>query len=325
MKQTILFFSFLIIFTNSLIAGEVDQFTTRFVPIEDSSEIINKIANEYLEKSIQEANAEDAQCSEKVLYKKMRNYFANHKDGEITIFALESSLVKKIKLKISESIFKYWSINTGYLIGKKSADLSDVALSPLIKMGDQVIGTDKLEHLFGRGFAYFTNYYLKNKTLEQTLKKGIFEEKTIYGGNILATGVFSYADLAANFNGMRFWNHVLLKRDDIMGKTHNLGPYVLCENNKFKLNKRIDFRLYYDAAHDEGINCSKFATQKGLDGFNQSLQELAHKDTSHTYHCPMDINLLNAAIKKYGEFSKYIINSEGNSTVCYFSEFHGIF
>jgi hypothetical protein len=316
---------FFTVVSTHVVAGEVDQFTSRFQPIEDSSRLINKVANNYLKKSIEEANQETSSCDEKILYKKMRNYFANHQTGEITIFALESPFVDKIKLKISQSIFKHWSLRTGAIIGRKSADLSELALSPLIKMGDQVIGTDKLEHLFGRGFAYFTNYYLNKKSFERTLKSGIFQEKLIYGGNFLATGVFSYADLAANFNGMRFWNHVLLKRNDIMGEEKNLVPYVKCVNQKFVFHQEIDFVPYFDAAHDEGINCSKFANSLGLKSYLKSLDELSKKDTEHVYQCPMDQKLLSQMIEKYGQFSKYIINQKGNGAVNYTGEFESIF
>lgn len=312
-------------YISQLLAGEVDQFTKRFSPLADSSQVLNQVANAYLKKSIEEANDSNTNCDEKVLYEKMRNYFANHQDGEITIYALTSPLVDKIKLKIHDSIYAGWTLRTGVLIGRKNADKSPAALSPLIKIGEQIIGTDKLEHLFGRGFAYFTDYYLKEKSLTKTLKSGIFDEKIIYGGNVLTTGVFSYADLTANFNGMRFWNHVLLKREDIMGKEFNLGPYVICENKKFVFNKAINFTNYYDAAYDEGINCSKFANKLGLRKFKQSLEKLNLDDPKHTYKCPMDQVLLTKMTKKYGQFSKFIINNEGNETVSYTYEFKNIF
>ncbi len=321
MKTYIAILSLLNILSTTLIAGEVDQFTKRFSPPADSSVEMNKVANHYLKKSIIEANGAGEGCDEKVLYKKMRNYFANHKDGEITIHALTSPTVARTKFKISESIFQGWTMGTGALIGRPNADNTDVALSPLITIGNQVIGTDKLEHLFGRGFAYFTDYYLSKKSLRKTLKTGIFEEKIIYGGNFLTTGVFSYADLATNFDGMRFWNHVLLKREDILGATRNLGPYVVCKDKKFVLNKKIDFTNYFDAAHDEGINCSKFANDKGLKKFNESLVKLTAKDPDHTYECPMDQSVLDKVVEKYGEFAKFLVNQNGNNTVNYTGEF----
>lgn len=317
-----LFISYLIVSLPSF-AAEVDQFSKRFYPLVDSSSLINDVANAYLLKSIDEANKSHHQCNEKILYKKMRNYFSNHLKGEVTIFSIKSPLVDKIKLKIKQSIFKEWDLKTGMLLGHPFTDTSKIVLSPLLKIGDQVIGTDKFEHLFGRGFAYFSDYYLKNKSLEQTLNSGYIQEKIVYGGNFIATGVFSYADLSANFNGMRFWNNVLLKRKDIMEEERKIGPYVICENQKFELHKKIDFKYYFDASHDEAINCSNFSNKRALTKINKSLADLNKTDKDHVYKCPMDEKILKEMVAKYGVFSKYIINEKGNGTINYLQKFDG--
>ena len=93
--------------------------------------------------------------------------------------------------------------------------------------------------MFGMGFTYFTKHYQKGKDIKDVLSYGIALEKTILGGNVFATGVFSYGDLSANFNGMRFWNHVLQKNDDILGSEHNLGPYVTCSADKWQVNEKL--------------------------------------------------------------------------------------
>ena len=179
------------IYLSCCYTAEVDQFTSRlqFQGLKDSSEIINTKANEFLKKSIDEANKESSNCDEDILYRKMRNYFANHQKGDLTIFAIHDASVDRIKIRIDESIYKNWSFSSGALISKNAKKLSDMTLSPLIKIGSQVIGTDKLEHLFGRGFAYFTDYYKEKKSLNDTLYTGTYQERWIYGGNPLASGV----------------------------------------------------------------------------------------------------------------------------------------
>lgn len=307
--------------------AEVDQFTKRNDPLLDSSQILNAKANEYVQKSLKVLNESSINCStleaEKNLYKELRKYFANHTKGELTIYALKSDDVQKRKLKIQDSVFRDWTIFDGYLLGKPSANNSDLALGPLVRMNDVVIGTDKLEHLFGRGFSYFTNYYLKGKSLKRTLKSGVFGEKTIYGGNKIATGVFSYADLSANFNGMRFWNHMLQKREDVMGD--NFGPYIICSNGKgWEQVKEIDFTHYFDASHDEAINCSKFPTKKTAKKYANVVKELAAEKTHFVgiEGCPIDPNALEAMKQKYGKFAKDILNLSSNDReVSYFNEF----
>lgn len=311
----------------NVLAAEVDQFTRRNDPLSDSSQLLNLKANQFVKEAIEKLNKDAIDCqsleAEKKLYKELRKYFANHTKGQLTIYALKSDDIQKRKLKIQDSIFQDWTIFDGYLLGKPSANNSDLALGPLIRMNDVVVGTDKLEHLFGRGFSYFNNYYLKNKSLKRTLNSGVFGEKTIYGGNKLATGVFSYADLSANFNGMRFWNHILQKREDVMGD--NFGPYITCGNgSKWEQVKDIDFTHYFDASHDEAINCSKFPTKKTAKKYAKVVQQLGSEKTHYVgiAGCPIDPNSLEAMKQKYGKFAKYILNlSDSDRELSYFNEF----
>jgi hypothetical protein len=304
----------LIIITGVVQAAEVDQFTNRFEHLADSAEIVNTKSQEFMNMALESANNEALEegldCQEKQLYKNMRVYFKNHIDGKLTPFVLKDETVPRRNFLRGETIYREWTVWDGYLLGKRSADTSEVALAPIIRMGDNQIGSDKIEHLFGRGYAYFTRKYLKGKSMKKVFRYGIRGEKTIFGGNKLATGVFSYADLAANFNGMRFWNHVLAKRQDIMGK--QLGPYLKCDAGKWVQLKKIDFTKYFDASTDEGINCAKYASKKSAKKVRKQIQALNEADPDHTYACPMVPAKLEEMKAKYGKFSKWIINVDGN-------------
>jgi hypothetical protein len=85
-----------------------------------------------------------------------------------------------------------------------------VTLSPTIRMYGHEFGIDKLEHLFQQGYEYYqrVNKALKEgKSREEAVRKAIewgkFTERTYYG--ILTSGVYSNADLNANFIGLRFY------------------------------------------------------------------------------------------------------------------------
>lgn len=289
----------------------------------DVSQQINLKANDYLKTAVQEANNE-GRCdqgtqSDELLYQKLQVYFANHSKGKLVQDILYGKSFSINALPLKESIYREWSVGDGYLLGRKKAASSPLALSPLIMVGSQAIGVDKLEHMFGMGFNYFNQYYSKNKKISKVLKGGIFKEKTVLGGNILATGVFSYADLSANFNGMRFWNHVLLKHDDILGNQHNLGPYVSCQGTKWIVEEKnpIDFKNYIDASMDESINCSKFASKSGVAKFRKAISELGESS------CPLDPQKLEEMKSKYSplRINHFIINEDGNGKVSYFNEF----
>lgn len=323
MKKTILPLSLLALSFN-LFAAEADNFTARNLKLTDVGDEVNVIANKYLKTAIDELN-KSGNCNEEALYTELRKYFANHSKGELVKDILYKNAVSINNLPIKQSVYENWEKGDGFLLGRKKAATSPLALSPLIKIGDEVVGVDKFEHMFGMGFTYFTKHYLKKKDIKDVLSYGIALEKTILGGNVFATGVFSYGDLSANFNGMRFWNHVLQKNDDILGIDQNLGPYVTCSANKWQVNETnpIDFRNYIDASMDESINCSKFAGTKAVGKFKASVKKRGFIDSNNQAACPVEPLKLQEMRQKYkpSGIEHLIINDEGIGKVSYFNEF----
>jgi hypothetical protein len=168
--------------------------------------------------------------------------------------------------------------------------------------------------MFGQGFQYFKQNYLEGKGEIKAVSTGIFKEKFTLGGSKYGNGVFSYGDLSANFNGMRMWNHMLQKRDDILGADRNLGPYIECVNDQWTQVKKIDFTNYVDDSMDEAINCSKFPSQHTADKFEDRLRIMG-------LSCPIDQSRLQNMHAKYRQMAKWIINLDGPGKVKYFSEF----
>lgn len=322
MKKTILFS--LLALTHSAFAAEADNFTARTISLKDVSTEVNAMANKYLAKAVSDLN-QRGNCNEEELYKELRKYFANHSKGELVKDILYKNTVEINALPIKQSVYSTWEAADGYLLGRKKAATSPLALSPLIKIGDQVVGVDKLEHMFGMGYDYFKKHYNKGTSITKVLNYGIALEKTILGGNVFATGVFSYGDLAANFNGMRFWNHMLQKNDDILGSHENLGPYLSCSQNTWVVveSNPIDFRNYLDASADESINCSKFAGSKAVGKFKNQVKIRGFVNVSGQAACPVEPEVLSAIRKKYkpSGVEHLIINHEGNGKVSYFNEF----
>lgn len=323
MKKSILLLG-LLSTTLSAYSAEADNFTARNLKLTDASEDVNDIANKYLKTAIDDLN-KSGNCDEEALYKELRKYFANHSKGELVKDILYKNAVSIYNLPIKQSVYESWEKGDGFLLGRKKAATSPLALSPLIKIGDEVVGVDKFEHMFGMGFTYFTKHYQKGKDIKDVLSYGIALEKTILGGNVFATGVFSYGDLSANFNGMRFWNHVLQKHDDILGSDQNLGPYVTCQASKWQVNEKnpIDFKNYIDPSMDESINCSKFAGTKAVGKFKSSVKKRGFVDSSNHAVCPVEPLKLQEMRQKYkpSGIEHLIINDEGIGKVSYFNEF----
>lgn len=300
-------------------AAEADNFTAYQLDLLDQTEALNLLVNNKLEEAVERANQAKG-CNEGALHENLRMDFHNHIKGQMIKDILSGDELSAYVLPLKSSVYKKWSILDGFLLGRKGAAKSPLALSPLLKVNDQVIGVDKLEHMFGNGFNYYTRYYDKGMNITKVLKKGVVSEKTYLGGNILATGVFTYADLSANFNGMRFWNHLTLKYDDILGKEYNAGPYVRCENNKWAVATPIDMRSYIDVTMDESINCSKMATKRGARKLKAAIKEL---QLNGIETCLDSMTQLEAMVPKYSNKNiyKYILNFDGIEDVSYFNEF----
>lgn len=294
--------------------AEVDQFTRRDEPLKDSRELLNTKANIAITKSIKLANDKNQGCLEEPLYAELREYFANHFKGELTKDVLSDPNIEKRIVNLPDSVYQDWSTWDGIGMGFSLFSKKGLTMSGVMRVGDQTIGTDKLEHMFGQGFNYFKKNYLKNKGEVSAVKKGIFGEKFLLGGNKIGNGVFSYGDLGANFNGMRMWNHMLQLRDDVLGADRNIGPYIACENDQWVQVKQIDFADYIDDSMDEAINCAKFPTQKTADKFADRLRIMGMS-------CPMDQRKVDDLVVKYRQMSKWIINTDGVAKVKYTGEF----
>ncbi len=85
-----------------------------------------------------------------------------------------------------------------------------LTLSPTIRMYGHEFGIDKLEHLFQQGHQYYERVYnseTEGKPHDEAVKKAIEwgkkTERTYYG--ILTSGVYSNADLNANYVGLKFY------------------------------------------------------------------------------------------------------------------------
>jgi hypothetical protein len=311
--QSLILLNLFTCFANTF-AAETDQFTRRSEPLEDSSTIINKKANISIQEALKQANLKNDGCRQDELYAELRKYFANHMSGKLTIDILTDKKLPRRDISLSESVYGTWSPWDGMGLGLFLKKKANVVMSPVVNIGGHTIGTDKFEHMFGQGFYYFTQGYLKGEGVVKAVKSGAFREKFMLGGTRIGNGVYSYGDLSANFNGMRFWNHMLQKYPDPLGSEHDIGPYIACEKNRWVQVKQVDFAYYVDPSMDEGINCSKFPGQKTVNKFVRKVE-------ARGLSCPVDPKLLEEMVIKYKHMAKWMINQEGSGKIKYTGEF----
>lgn len=266
------------LFAMSASAAEVDNFKAHRLNLPDETIRLNAMANSYMAKALSKANAK-SHCNEEDLYSELQEYFANHQKGIFTKNVLSGEKVEIHRYKVKHSIYKDWDFSDGFALASKILGRMNLVISPLVNVNNVNIGVDKFEHMFGMGFNYYERFYQEGKSIQEVLEYGTRMEKFILGGISVETGIFSYGDLSANFNGMRFWNHMLQKKDDVLGSQYNAGPYVRCENKKWvaALENPIDFSHYIDASMDESVNCSQFPFKKTANKFINAVRNSGYK------------------------------------------------
>lgn len=294
---------------NSSQSAEVDNFTQRNAPLKDATFILNQAANRILDESITAANKNHS-CDKPALYRQIKRNFRDQYQDKFTRFVHKSDLVPKRKVKIKHSIYADFNAFNSFVMGGLGVVYDSNA--PVVRMHDFQIGGDKFEHFFGIGYYYFKRHYLKKQSVAQTLLFGRRTETGILG--YYMTGVISYADLAANFKGMHFWNHLLNEGEDVLKFEKPMGPYVACENGKWKKIQSVDLLPYIDHAWDEAINCSLFKSQKLLDKVKDRLK-LIFETTGENVSCPVSVLELNQLDKIYGPYAPQIINKKGHAVL----------
>lgn len=302
-NSTLITLAFLTLGTS---ASEIDPFYKRqeAFQLEDARDVINGKTKELLADSLNRANQKMG-CDKRRLYRSMRKNFRNHVFGNLTPFIIETDQIQKIEAPIETSIYQDFAWYEAPIPGLWARVVGDPS-GKILRMGPYIVGTDKFEHFLGTGFRYFRARYLNGKSIDYILEMGISAEKNSMG--MVTTGVFSYADLVANFNGMRFWNHVLQENEDVLGE--NLGPYIECVENKWAQVKEIDWQAYMDFGWDEGINCSRYRNQRLTDKVLARIKIYEEK-YEETITCPFTPEDLNIAGEKYGELSEKLLNFEG--------------
>lgn len=298
-------------------AAEIDSVTPRNIKLDNSRASINTIFNQRIEEGIQKANArQDGLCEEEVLYTELRKAIFQSFTASWGLkgYDLDKQLRRLLaresySLSLNDSIYRDIDYLEGFSLNVK--ELSDV-----VNVNGHLVGLDKIGHFFAEGWKYFELTLDKEHTVDQALEWGKEQETGKFG--YTTTGIFSFSDLVANFNGWRFWNKVLLKENDpLKGVLANFfnRPYVTCEmqimdslkNKKivkaWEFNTRFDLSDYIDGTWDEGNNCNSYE-----DPIIEEKVRLRIKNVNPGFTCPFIAEECLAAQKKYGEYAKYVLH-----------------
>ncbi len=246
----IVIFGYFIALIHIGVAREVDSFKLRPPQSQDSGTSLNEIFNRELDEAIAEANKQGVP-DEKKLYRailrklggRIISKFENLAAEELDIIPIESdqSIYRDVKTLAAPVLLFYRR------------------LGGLCRIDDCVVGTDKFGHFLAQGYTYYKIAHLKGRGLEKALEYGANSESSYFG--LHATGIFSYADLVANFQGYRFWNFLLLRHPDPLGDDKH-GPFIELSHEKWRKVKHFDWSYFVDPAWDEAINKNEYRTAK---------------------------------------------------------------
>lgn len=313
------------------LAAEVDSISTRQLNLVEVQTELNALFNERIHQGVMRANERskpmaateewmvnlDAkQCDEEQLYTELRKAIFQSftaswglKGYDLDRQLREYLAGKSINIALDDSIYRDISYLEGFSLNLKG--LSDIA-----RVNGTLIGLDKLGHFFAEGWEYFEISNEPDRSLTDAMLWGHGKEAGMFG--FTTTGVFSYADLATNFDGWRFWNRVLLKQPDpLKGLTARLldQPYVRCEIQllesiqKFEviraweINNDFEIVDYVNPAWDEGINCNLYASPEIEEKVRTRMHELAPN-----FACPSSGTACRWATVRYGPFAQQVLH-----------------
>lgn len=323
-------------------AKEVDSFTHRYEilalpegefegrPVTDFAPVLDPQVNRIVDRTLRRLNGEnqragrscDSRRARKRLFYKLRHALA----GPIIVTRNRLRKVierhpNRVKIPLKRSVYRdfpVWKSPTLAMVSRvydvmADAFRFDLGPTPIL------VSSDKITHFFNRSQRLFDRLGAGGPAdLDRVLAYNQKLEDSIWGTK--ATGVAAWGDLVANFNGMRFWIHLLGK--DVRGNPltdpladlgeERIGPLVSCTAGGWEKAREFTFRDYVDPAWDEGLNCSDFRHPVFLEALHRRLEELRQNDPQgRFYGCPMDPDLIRRAAERYGPYADRLINLEG--------------
>lgn len=225
----------------SATAYESDQYSHRSTTIDDSSALLNEQVNAALEAIVADwRHGRDDRRFAHQVYKRLGGF---HWVDRIERWAIRSPSVDKLPTR------RYRNIYRGVpLCAARVTKLAGVGVT--IRIGDVLVGSDKLGHFMSQGLKFYRRWR-RSGSEEQAARRGRFTEAGVFGQ--FFTGIFSNADLVANYEGYRFYRS-LFEDGVVPGKP----AIVRFEGAQATLVRPFDWRDHVNPYWDEALNPNHF-------------------------------------------------------------------
>ena len=290
-------------------AYEVDNFSQRYNPLPDSNSVLSQAMNEQLKLAVETLNSQNkTKCVKSDIINAVKKEIApdtaTNFVGPIEKIAEKDSRIQR-HTPLKNSIYS----NKSFAEKIKKLIPTFYGEHSSINLNGQYIGTDKLGHFIYEGYSYY-NVYKNDPTksgLNQVLNNGLKSENNYYGKK--STGIISYGDLAANYEGLLFWK-------DIYNEKKSENSYFSCWNGQWKQTRNFNWSDYASSAWDEAINCSKYdedtEIKKHVESKLKALTD-SHKNRkikNIVFACPMSVGECMRLKTKYGKIKDSILGPD---------------
>ena len=223
------------------VSYETDQNTNRATPIADSTDVLNREVNTALEQIVGNwRKGHDEWAFVDAVYHEIGGL---HWVDKLERFAMKSPDVERMPTGRYDSMFSdhpFWATRVTALFGTGKT----------IRVNDQLIGSDKIGHFLSQGRKFYRRY-LRFDSEEKAAEHSAFTERAIFGQ--LSNGIYSNADLVANYEGHRFYRS-LFEDDIIAGK-----PAILrWEDDRWILQREFDWADHVNEYWDEALNVNHY-------------------------------------------------------------------
>ncbi|MDA0271971.1 MAG: hypothetical protein O3C68_01800 [Proteobacteria bacterium] len=235
----IVFVVFLLVLSSGASAYESDQYTNRTQDVADSLDVLDREVNQAIRNILARKNPPRSKGKiAKAIYFEIGGlYWAD----KIERWAAKSPEVEKYDQTRRESVYKgmpFWATRVNFIFG----------VGRSFRVNGVMVGSDKFGHFVSQGYKYYMRE-LRGERRESLLRKGWFAERWIFGE--LTTGVFSNADLVANYEGWRFYQSLF--EDNVSeGKT----AILTLEGNGYGQQRPFTFADHINDYWDEALNPS---------------------------------------------------------------------
>ena len=222
-------------------AYETDQFSNRLMPLEDSTAALDQRVNESIAQAA--ARAGGKRSERQVVDAIYHDIGGHHWVDRIERWAMNSEDVDRNTPDRYDSIYQghpLWATRVAALFG----------VGPTIKVNQTFIGSDKLGHFLSQGRKFWRRYqrYLDES---RAAEHSAYTERALFGQ--MTTGVYSNADLVANYEGYRFYRS-LFEDGIVPGK-----PAILAwDADRWVVQRPFTWADHVNAYWDEALNVNHF-------------------------------------------------------------------